>query len=373
MRKVVLITGASSGIGLALCNRLLAEDEELHLCLACRNLSKAGAVRDALLASHPSAEVSIVQMDVSSLRSVVQGAKEVKRKFQRLDYLYLNAGIMPNPQLNFKAFFFGIFSRNVVHVFSTAEGLLTQSDKVTADGFQEVFETNLFGHFILIRELEPLLCHSDSSSQLIWTSSRNAKKSNFSLEDIQHSKGLEPYSSSKYATDLLNVALNRNFNQKARLVSEIQKLTIKGLYSSVICPGVVLTNLTYGILPPFVWTLLLPLIWLIRFFANAFTLTPYNGAEALVWLFHQKPESLNPLTKYLSFTTGFGTNYVKGQKTGPWALLRDFSDLFWVALTLSCLCQHMDIDEDTAEKFYQTLLELEKSVRITMEKSDHPS
>lgn len=241
---------------------------------------------------------------------------------------------MPNPQLNIKAFFSGIFSRNVIHMFSTAEGLLTQNDKVTADGFQEVFETNLFGHFILIRELEPLLCHSDSPSQLIWTSSRNAKKSNFSLEDIQHTKGQEPYSSSKYATDLLNVALNRNFNQK-------------GLYSSVICPGVVLTNLTYGILPPFVWTLLLPVMWLLRFFANAFTLTPYNGAEALVWLFHQKPESLNPLTKYLSSTTGFGTNYVKDQK--------------------------MDIDEDTAEKFYQTLLDLEKRVRITMEKSDHLS
>ncbi|XP_040594736.1 3-keto-steroid reductase/17-beta-hydroxysteroid dehydrogenase 7 isoform X3 [Mesocricetus auratus] len=166
-------------------------------------------------------------MDVSSLRSVVQGAKEVKQKFQRLDYLYLNAGIMPNPQLNIKAFFSGIFSRNVIHMFSTAEGLLTQNDKVTADGFQEVFETNLFGHFILIRELEPLLCHSDSPSQLIWTSSRNAKKSNFSLEDIQHTKGQEPYSSSKYATDLLNVALNRNFNQKARPLSEMQKLTIR--------------------------------------------------------------------------------------------------------------------------------------------------
>lgn len=301
MRKVVLITGASSGIGLALCGRLLAEDDDLHLCLACRNLSKAGAVRDALLASHPSAEVSIVQMDVSNLQSVVRGAEEVKR-------------------------------RNVIHMFSTAEGLLTQNDKITADGFQEVFETNLFGHFILIRELEPLLCHSDNPSQLIWTSSRNAKKSNFSLEDIQHAKGQEPYSSSKYATDLLNVALNRNFNQK-------------GLYSSVMCPGVVMTNLTYGILPPFIWTLLLPVIWLLRFFAHAFTVTPYNGAEALVWLFHQKPESLNPLTKYLSGTTGLGTNYVKGQK--------------------------MDIDEDTAEKFYKTLLELEKQVRITIQKSDH--
>uniref|UniRef100_A0A8C6RKQ4 3-keto-steroid reductase/17-beta-hydroxysteroid dehydrogenase 7 n=2 Tax=Nannospalax galili TaxID=1026970 RepID=A0A8C6RKQ4_NANGA len=334
MRKVVLITGASSGIGLALCKRLLEEDDELHLCLACRNMSKAGGTRSALLADHPSAEVSLVRVDVSKLQSVVQAAEEIKKRFQRLDYLYLNAGIMPNPQLNIKAFFSGLFSRNVIHMFSTAEGLLTQNDRVTADGFQEVFETNVFGHFILIRELEPLLCHRDNPSQLIWTSSRNAKKSNFSLEDIQHSKGQEPYSSSKYATDLLNVALNRNFNQK-------------GLYSSVICPGVVLTNLTYGILPPFLWTLLLPVIWLLRFFANAFTLTPHNGAEALVWVFHQKPESLNPLAKYLSATTGFGNNYVKAQK--------------------------MDVDEDTAEKFYQTLLELEKRVRIAIQKSDQPS
>jgi 17beta-estradiol 17-dehydrogenase/3beta-hydroxysteroid 3-dehydrogenase len=33
----------------------------------------------------------------------------------------------------------------------------------------------------------------------------------------------------------------------------------------------------------------------------------------------------------------------------------------------------MDIDEDTAEKFYEVLLELEKRVRTTVQKSDHPS
>ncbi|KAK2084686.1 hypothetical protein P7K49_037719 [Saguinus oedipus] len=266
-----------AGIGLALCKRLLVEDDELHLCLACRNVSKAEAVRAALLASHPTAEVTVVQLDVSNLQSVYQASEELKQ-------------------------------RNVIHIFSTAEGLLTQDDKITADGLQEVFETNVFGHFILIRELEPLLCHSDSPSQLIWTSSRNARKSNFSLEDFQHSKGKEPYSSSKYATDLLSVALNRNFNQQ-------------GLYSNVVCPGTALTNLTYGVLPPFIWTLLMPAILLIRFFANAFTLTPYNGTEALVWLFHQKPESLNPLIKYLSATTGFGRNYITTQKVNVLTLL----------------------------------------------------
>lgn len=334
MRKVVLVTGASSGIGLALCKRLLAEDDEVHLCLACRNVSKAEAVRAALVASHSTAEITIVQVDVSNLHSVFCAAKELKQRFRRLDYIYLNAGIMPNPKLNIKALFSGLFSRNVIHMFCTAEGLLTQHDKITADGLQEVFETNVFGHFILIRELEPLLCHSDNPSQLIWTSSRNAKRSNFGLEDMQHSKGQEPYSSSKYATDLLSVALNRNFNQR-------------GLYSNVVCPGTVLTNMTYGILPPFVWTLLMPVIWLLRFFANAFTLTPHNGSEALVWLFHQKPESLNPLMKYLSATTGLGNSYVTMQK--------------------------LDVDEDTAEKFYQNLLELETHVRVTIQKSDHQS
>lgn len=43
--------------------------------------------------------------------------------------------------------------RKAIHVFSTAEGLLTQNDKITADGLQEVFETNIFGHFILVKRL----------------------------------------------------------------------------------------------------------------------------------------------------------------------------------------------------------------------------
>lgn len=36
-------------------------------------------------------------------------------------------------------------------MFATGAGLLTQEDRVTEDGLQEVFETNVFGHFIMVK------------------------------------------------------------------------------------------------------------------------------------------------------------------------------------------------------------------------------
>ncbi|XP_061540120.1 3-keto-steroid reductase/17-beta-hydroxysteroid dehydrogenase 7-like [Phycodurus eques] len=328
MNKVVLVTGANSGIGLALCERLLGSQDAggLHLCLACRSTRRAQAARAALLGVHPSAQITLLHIDTSSISSVLGAARELRLRFTRLDYVYLNAGIMPNPQFDFKAFFKGLFSSNIITMFSTGEGILTQKGGVTPDGLQEVFATNLFGHFLLIRELEPLLCQAGRTSQLIWTSSSNARRSAFSLEDVQHRRGREPYSSSKYASDLLSLALNTHYNKQ-------------GLYSSVICPGFVMTNLTYGILPSFpafLWTLLMPLLWLIRVFTNTFTLTAYNGAEALFWIFLQKPERLDPRAKYHSLTSGLGHNYTQPQR--------------------------MDVDLDTSEALYDELLQLEREV-----------
>ncbi|KAM6948691.1 3-keto-steroid reductase/17-beta-hydroxysteroid dehydrogenase 7-like, partial [Aplochiton taeniatus] len=224
MFKVILVTGANSGIGLALCERLLCADSQLRLCLACRNMQRAEAARSALLTSHPNACVDVLHLDVGSVRSVLHAAQEVKTRYSRLDFLYMNAGIMPNPQVDIKAFFKGLFSSNVINMFATAEGILTQQDRLNSDGLLEVFSTNLFGHFLLIRELEPLLCHAGYNTRVVWTSSSNARRSAFSIEDIQHQQGTEPYSSSKYASDLLSLALNRHKNSQ-------------GLYSSVICPG----------------------------------------------------------------------------------------------------------------------------------------
>ncbi|NXE04186.1 DHB7 reductase, partial [Lophotis ruficrista] len=359
LQRCHLTPSRYSGVGLALCRRLLEEEDEdgdgrIHLCITCRNAQKSQATRDLLLASHPSARVSSVEVDLGDLASVLRAARELRRRcrltkppppsasrrvhpltavffpsprrFQHLDFVYLNAGIMPNPHVNFKALWHGLLTGKVLHMLTTAEGIMTQTDRLNRDGLQEVFATNLFGHFILVRQLEPLLCGNERPSRLIWTSSSNARESAFSLADYQHAKGQESYSSSKYATDLTSVVLNRKFNKQ-------------GLYSSLVCPGLVMTNMTYRILPIFLWKLLMPIMWLIRFFAKTYTLTPYNGAEALLWLFKQKPEYLDALVKYHSCTSGLGKNYVEPRK--------------------------IHVDEETAEKLYQKLLELEEQ---TLEK-----
>ncbi|NXU31532.1 DHB7 reductase, partial [Thalassarche chlororhynchos] len=98
----------------------------------------------------------------------------------------------------------------------------------------------------------------------------------------------------------------------------------QGLYSSVVCPGLVMSNMTYRILPVFLWKLLMPIMWLVSGSPGWFW----------VWLFKQKPEYLDALVKYHSCTSGLGKSYVEPRQ--------------------------IDVDEETAEKFYQKLLELEK-------------
>jgi short-subunit dehydrogenase len=87
--KVVIITGASSGIGLA-CAREFAKQGAI-LCLAARSIDKLQEVKAELEAQ--GSKIIVVQTDVSQeldCRNMVQAAVD---EFGRLDILVNNAGI----------------------------------------------------------------------------------------------------------------------------------------------------------------------------------------------------------------------------------------------------------------------------------------
>ena len=69
-----------SGIGLSLAERLLTDHVTIHICLACRNKGRAEIARQKLLRWHPDADISIVIVDTSSVKSVFHACEEIRNK-----------------------------------------------------------------------------------------------------------------------------------------------------------------------------------------------------------------------------------------------------------------------------------------------------
>src|SRR5579875_2812443 len=114
--KVAVVTGANTGIGFEAA-RVLAE-RGATVVLACRNLEKAKSAVERIRAS-TGAGVATVQLNLASLASVREAAQDLRERYERLDLLINNAGLMMPP-----------LGR-------------------TEDGFELQFGTNHLGHFAL--------------------------------------------------------------------------------------------------------------------------------------------------------------------------------------------------------------------------------
>merc|ERR1712156_484929 len=94
MVKHILVTGASSGIGLALC-KLLIRDHSCYVYLGSRNVAKGESAKKTILEEVPdkSDMIEVVQIDVGNDFSVKAAAKALRDRGIRLYALVNNAGI----------------------------------------------------------------------------------------------------------------------------------------------------------------------------------------------------------------------------------------------------------------------------------------
>jgi len=92
--KVILITGANSGIGKATALSLVTLNPA-QLWIAGRNVASGQAAVAEIKTSAPTVDVRFVECDLASFDSVVKAAGEVMEGCGgRLDVLMLNAGIV---------------------------------------------------------------------------------------------------------------------------------------------------------------------------------------------------------------------------------------------------------------------------------------
>ena len=90
--KTILVTGANTGIGYALC-KLLATEHGCSVLLGSRTRSKGEKAVADIKALAPSASVELVEIDVSSDESVAAAAAAVREKGVTLYGLVNNAGV----------------------------------------------------------------------------------------------------------------------------------------------------------------------------------------------------------------------------------------------------------------------------------------
>lgn len=233
--KTVIVTGSNVGIGRATAKDLAKRGA--RVILACRNLQQAEEAADEIRKESGNGNVTTKHLDLSSLASVHQFAKDVQESESALHILINNAGIMMCPKWK------------------------------TEDAFEMQFGVNHLGHFLLTNLLLDLLKKS-SPSRIINVSSLAHEKGKIHLDDINLDKSYDPVKSYRQSK-LANIMFTREL---------ARRLAGTGVSAYSLHPGVVRTELGRHFFPTFA-------LWK-RILAAPFLLfvmkTPLQGAQTTI-------------------------------------------------------------------------------------------
>lgn len=182
--KIAIVTGSSSGIGLETA-RALAE-KGATIIMAIRNLQKGEKARESI-SGKVDGELILMHLNLADLSSVKKFAEEFRNKFDKLDLLINNAGVMMPP-----------YSK-------------------TKDGFELQMGTNHLGHYVLTALFFDLIKNTPNS-RIVNVSSAMHKYGNINFEDINWEKrkykAARAYGDSKLANLYFTYELARRAGEK---------------------------------------------------------------------------------------------------------------------------------------------------------------
>ena len=184
--KVAIVTGANSGIGFATSHALSSKGA--RVILACRTLENGQQAIEKIKKQEPESELETMKLDLADLKSVEKFSNEFKSKYNKLNILINNAGVMKTPY------------------------------QLTTDGFELQFATNHLGHFALTGRLLSLIKNTPKS-RIVTLSSGGHKFAKMDFSNLQGEKKYNAqgaYSQSKLANLLFTYELQRRL-EKANL------------------------------------------------------------------------------------------------------------------------------------------------------------
>lgn len=198
--RTAFVTGGYSGLGKETARAMAARGAQV--ILSGRDATKLAAAADEI-AEETGARVDTLVCDLASLDSIRAAAKEANDRFDKIDLLINNAGVMACPL-----------------------------DR-TADGFEMQFGTNHLGHFLLTNLLMPLV-EKGEAPRIVNLSSRGHHIDRVHFDDPNYASRdydkWQAYGQSKTANILFAVGLEK-------------RLADKGIHAYALHPGGIMTNL----------------------------------------------------------------------------------------------------------------------------------
>jgi NAD(P)-dependent dehydrogenase (short-subunit alcohol dehydrogenase family) len=231
--KNVVVTGASSGIGLETARALAAEDARVLMVVRSKERGEA-AIAD-IRRSAPDAKLELVLADLYALENVRKAGAEIRGRIDRLDVLVNNAG------------------------------LIHTARELTPDGLERTFALNHLAAFLISYELRDLLAAA-APSRIVTVSSMGHRFAKVDWDDLPYcARGYgetRAYGNSK----LCNIWFAR---ESAR------RLAGRGVTSNALHPGGVASN--FGASGSALFRIGTKV-------AKPFLLTPAKGARTSIFL-----------------------------------------------------------------------------------------
>jgi len=144
MRKTILITGASSGLGEGMAREFAKHGRNLALCA--RRTERLDALKQELEQRYPEIKVSVKALDVNQHDEVFAVFKAFKEEFGSIDRVIVNAGMGKGASLGT-----GYFYANVQTAQTNFVAALAQCEAAL-----EIFREQNSGHLVTISSISAL-------------------------------------------------------------------------------------------------------------------------------------------------------------------------------------------------------------------------